>query len=213
MHEKTILFDLDGTLIDSTVAILSSFDYAFKMKAKVMPSHESIKALIGFTLEDIFLSLGIEESELSSYISFYKESYQKIYLNESTLLAGVNEALELAFDFADLAVVTTKTSQFSRILLEHLGVVRYFKAIVGREDVLYPKPSAEPLLKALNILNKNKNNTFMVGDTHLDLEAALAAEIFPIALTCGYESEQSLKNRTSYVFASALEAVKCIKTL
>ena len=212
MKDKTILFDLDGTLVDSTCAILEAFEVALK-GSKAHFNGEQIKAMIGFPLDIMFARLGFEGGEIALCIDKYREHYGKIYLAQSKLLPKVREALNLASEFATLAVVTTKGSPFSKALLAHLGILPLFDALVGKDDVSEPKPSAEPILKVLSLLNKSKENAFMVGDTHLDIKAAQNAGISCVALSCGYESVDSLKSCGVTVRANAYEAVEYIKNL
>lgn len=147
----TLLFDLDGTLIDSTPAILDGFHYAFAHLGAAEPSDEAIKRLIGHPLEVMFERLGVTR-DVQNFVLAYKQRYAQIFLDQTVLLSGAFEAVRAASEFANLGVVTTKTSKFSKILLQHLGIAKFFGTIVGREDVRDPKPSAEPILKALENL-------------------------------------------------------------
>ncbi|MBX2078977.1 HAD family hydrolase [Campylobacter peloridis] len=213
MYKKTILFDLDGTLIDSTSAILEGFDAAFKAFNEPLRDHENIKALIGFPLDIAFEKLGVPKEKTNEYINAYRNVYQKIYIEQTFLLPLAKESVHEASLFADLAVVTTKSSKFSKPLLDYLGIGEYFKIIIGRDDVTHPKPNAEPILLALNRLNKNKENAFMVGDTHLDIQAALNANITPIAVSSGYEAKESLVKFNTLLFEDTYKAVCYLKNI
>ena len=149
--QTILLFDLDGTLIDSTPAILDGFHYAFAHLGAVDPSDEAIKRLIGHPLEVMFERLGAAQ-DVQDFVLAYKQRYAQTFLDQTVLLSGAYEAVREASEFANLGVVTTKTSKFSKILLQHLGIAEFFGTIVGREDVQNPKPSAEPILKALENL-------------------------------------------------------------
>lgn len=149
--QTTLLFDLDGTLIDSTPAILDGFHYAFAHLGVAEPSDEAIKKLIGHPLEVMFERLGVTR-DVQNFVLAYKQRYAQTFLDQTVLLSGAFEAVRTASEFANLGVVTTKTSKFSKILLQHLGIAKFFGTIVGREDVKNPKPSAEPILKALENL-------------------------------------------------------------
>lgn len=211
--KKTILFDLDGTLIDSTNAILNSFQGALKTLGLIPKNNEEIKNLIGYPLENMFKMLYQNKMNLSKeFVLAYREIYAQIYLEQTILLPKVKEALELAFKFSDLGVVTTKGAKFTPLLLEHLRIRDFFKTLITLEDVTYPKPHPEPIFLALKKLNKTKENAFMIGDTILDVKAAIAATITPLALNCGYGNENELK-QYSKVFSSAYEAVSYIKEL
>ena len=208
---KTILFDLDGTLIDSTSAILKGFDAAFLAHDKKVPDHDTLKSLVGYPLEIMFEKLGADKNLLADYVKEYKACYEKIYLDETVLLPHAMDALKEASTFADVGVVTTKTSKFSIILLEHLGVMKFIKTVVGRDDVVNPKPDPEPINLALKRLDKEKDNAFMVGDTIMDLKAAKAALIMGVGLTCGYGKESDLRQFSEHIFANPHEAVSFIK--
>ena len=205
---KTILFDLDGTLINSTSAILDGFDTAFKAHGKDVPNHDELKSLIGHPLDVMFARLGAPQNLIDGYIKAYKIRYEQIYLAQTSLLPFAKDAVDLASSIADVGVVTTKTSKFSEILLENLGVLNFIKVVVGRDDVLNPKPNAEPVNLALAKLGKDKRNAFMIGETQLDLMAAKNAGIKGIGLTCGYADTQSLKEHSDLIFQNAYEAVK-----
>lgn len=209
--KKTLLFDLDGTLIDGTSAILDAFKVALDDTLRF--DSKKIQAMIGYPLEVMFANLGFNEEEIKLRIEKYRQCYETIYLAQTTLLPSVKEALLLASSFADLAVVTTKSSLFSKNTLHHLGVLHFFRTVVGKDDVREAKPSAEPILKALKLINKGKENAFMVGDTSLDIKAALNAGISCVALSCGYEELQSLQKHNVVIKASAFEAVEYIKGL
>ncbi|EAK1069415.1 HAD family hydrolase [Campylobacter jejuni] len=210
---KTILFDLDGTLIDSTDAILNSFQGAFKALGLTSENNEEIKNLIGYPLEQMFRMLYPDKVNLSKeFVLAYREIYAQIYLEQTTLLPKAKEALELGSEIADLGIVTTKGGKFTPILLDYLRVKKFFKTLITLEDVTNPKPSSEPIILALKGLNKTQENAYMIGDTILDIQAAISANITPLALTCGYGNENELKAH-SMVFLNAYEAVNYIARL
>ncbi|MBW1490041.1 HAD family hydrolase [Campylobacter jejuni] len=210
---KTILFDLDGTLIDSTDAILNSFQGAFKALGLTSKNNEEIKNLIGYPLEQMFRMLYPDKVNLSKeFVLAYREIYAQIYLEQTTLLPKAKEALELGSEIADLGIVTTKGGKFTPILLDYLRVKKFFKTLITLEDITNPKPSSEPIILALKRLNKTQENAYMIGDTILDIQAAISANITPLALTCGYGNENELKAH-SMVFLNAYEAVNYIARL
>ncbi|EAJ0510966.1 HAD family hydrolase [Campylobacter jejuni] len=210
---KTILFDLDGTLIDSTDAILNSFQGAFKALGLTSKNNEEIKNLIGYPLEQMFRMLYPDKVNLSKeFVLAYREIYAQIYLEQTTLLPKAKEALELGSEIADLGIVTTKGGKFTPILLDYLRVKKFFKTLITLEDITNPKPSSEPIILALKGLNKTQENAYMIGDTILDIQAAISANITPLALTCGYGNENELKAH-SMVFLNAYEAVNYIARL
>ena len=202
-----ILFDLDGTLIDSTEAILEGFNHTFDVYQTPHPSDAQIEALIGYPLDIMFSRLGVEDEYVWEYVATYKLHYQKISTQKTILLPFAKEAIERASKIATLGVVTTKTGKFSRVLLEHFGVMRFFEVLIGREDVEEPKPHAEPILKALELLNKEEKNVWMIGDTKLDLLCAASAGVNAIGVSSGYDTKEVLEEYNAVVLQDALEAV------
>ena len=203
-----ILFDLDGTLIDSTEAILESFHNSFDFYGVPHPKDSAIEALIGHPLDVMYRELGVQECVIWDYVATYKEHYQKISTQKTVLLDSAREAVEKASQFATLAVVTTKTGKYSRVLLEHFSLMHYFKVLIGREDVENPKPHAEPILKALEELNLVDSDVWMIGDTQLDLVCAQNAGVNSIGVLSGYDTKETLKEFSELIFDNALEAVE-----
>ena len=212
--KKTILFDLDGTLINSTPAILDGFGAAFLAHGEPTPNPEAIKALVGHPLDFMFARLGAPTHLVPDYIAAYKARYEQFFLEQTSLLEGAAGALTLGSEVADVGVVTTKTSKFSVILLEHLGVMKFIKTVIGRDDVVNPKPDPEPINTALERLGKtsaqDKASAFMIGDTTMDLESAKRAGITGVGLVCGYGKEADLREHSNLIFQNAFEAVKFI---
>jgi len=207
----TILFDLDGTLIDSTEAILESFEVAYETFGEVVPDEEDIKSFIGYPLDIMFEKLGIKANKMK-HVDAYKEHYRLISRSKTNLLPFAKEAIESAARFATLGIVTTKTSKYSRELLEHMEIMHHFDILIGREDVKNPKPHEEPILKAMKELDSNEKSTWMIGDTVLDLQSAKNAGIKAIGVNCGYGTIKELQNYTSYVVSDTYQAVKLIKS-
>jgi len=209
--KPTILFDLDGTVIDSTEAILDGFRVAFETFGGIVPDDEAIKNEIGHTLENMFLTLGVESSKVDEHVHAYKMHYRVISCEKTVLLEGAREAIIKASKFATLGVVTTKTGEYSTILLEYMGLMKYFSVLIGREHVENPKPHKEPILKALAKLEHDRNKTWMIGDTCMDIESAKSAKIHSVAVTSGYATHSMLQKCASNICTNVLEAIEHIK--
>ena len=210
--QQVILFDLDGTLIDSTEAILESFRVAFEQFGKCAPSKEAILPQIGHPLFEMFVNLGVPREEAQSYVDAYKESYRKIYTEKTVLLPRAKEAVEFAFNRgAKLGIVTTKTGKYSKELMEHFGLMGYFEVLIGSEDVKRHKPHPEPIERALELMNVSKSdNIVMIGDTCMDMHAAKSASIGAIAVPFAYTSLEELKVCSKVVKGCIFEAVSYI---
>jgi len=213
MNKKVILFDLDGTLIDSTDAIVESFYHSFKeLDFNFKGCEQDIKNEIGYPLDVMYETLGVPKDDVMRFVDVYKKEYRKISGAKTFLLDNAFESVKLASTFAILGVVTTKTTAYSIPLLENFGIMKYFDTIIGRQEVVNPKPHPEPIFKALENLNlEPSKNIYMIGDTKLDLIAANSAGISSLAVLCGYGTKNDLSQYTDKIFNNALEAVESLK--
>ena len=209
----TILFDLDGTLIDSTEAILESFHNSFDSYNYPHPDDESIKALIGHPLDVMYSELGVEENQVWDFVATYKEHYRVISTQKTILLPQAREAVELAATFARLGIVTTKTGKYSQVLMEYFGLMDYFEVLIGREHVENPKPHAEPIDKAVAKMGVSKENCWIIGDTRLDLGSAKNAGIGAVGVLSGYDNAEQLKTLTDIIDADVLKAVQRLQNM
>lgn len=214
MNKDTIiLFDLDGTLIDSTDAIISSFYNSFEeLNFDFKGTTEDIKDLIGYPLDVMYVNLGVADELKWDFVDAYKNKYRQISKAQTYLLENAIEAVTLAAKIARVSVVTTKTRMYTMPLLENLNIAQHFEVVTGRENVQNPKPHPEPINITLEQMNydKDKHKVWMIGDTKLDLIAANDAKVNSVGVLCGYGKEEELSLYTKYIQNNALEAVKFI---
>ena len=211
----TILFDLDGTLIDSTEAILASFHFAFNdQNFEFTKNDKEIIKLIGYPLDHMFKELGVKKENVWDFVDSYKANYRKISEAQTLLLKNARESVELASTFATLGVVTTKTTLYSIPLLKNFEIWNYFNTIIGRQEVTNPKPHPEPIFKACEALKITPSrDVFIIGDTKLDLIAANKANISGIGVLCGYGKREELSTFSPNICNDSLDDVKLIKRL
>lgn len=202
-----ILFDLDGTLIDSTDAIVDTFHHSFEVHGFSKPDDEEIKALIGYPLCIMYKELGVAEDKVLDFVHTYKEEYRKISTIKTKLLECAVEAVERASKIAKLGIVTTKTGKYSKVLMEHFDLMKYFDVLIGFEDVSNPKPHQEPILKALENFDKKDEEVWMIGDTKLDIICANNAGVKSVAVLSGYGKKEELEMFTNVILNDALEAI------
>jgi len=188
---KAVTFDLDGTLVDSTEAIVESFFHTFERLGIRPPERDRIVQTIGYTLEEQF-SL-FTDHDPAACTRVYRAHYETIACAKSVLLPGAAESLE-RFDEAGLRLgfATSKRLKYAVMILEHLGILDYFTSQIGPDEVTYPKPHPEAVLKSLNHLNVAADEMFFVGDTHFDVLAARDARVRCLCVTTGYNSREEL---------------------
>lgn len=215
MKNITILFDLDGTLINSTNAIVGCFYHSFKELNFNFPGNtEDIKNEIGYPLEIMYENLGVKKDNVWEFVTSYKKEYRKISLEQTSLLPNAIQSIKLAYSFAKLAIVTTKTTAYTLPLLEHLDIMKYFETMIGRQEVINPKPHPEPVLKCLEIMQiKPSKDVYIIGDTKLDLIAGNEAGINTVGVLCGYGHKNDLEQYSNLICNDSLEAVKLIHNI
>ncbi|PSL42756.1 pyrophosphatase PpaX [Salsuginibacillus halophilus] len=168
MDINTILFDLDGTLINTNELIISSFDHTLHTFGYTGYAREDIIPFIGPPLDETFKSISPERAEEMV------EAYRKHnVLHHDDLIEeyeGVRETIEaLAEQGFKLAIVTTKRVTTAHMGLRAAGLDRYFSTVITYNDVDQVKPNPEPLHKAMEELEAMPEQTLMVGDSHHDV--------------------------------------------
>ena len=208
--EITILFDLDGTLIDSTDAIVGCFYHSFEeLNFDFKGDVEDIKNEIGYPLDIMYATLGVPKENVWDFVASYKNEYRKVSEAKTTLLPDAYEAVKLASSFARLGIVTTKTTMYTIPLLKNFKILDFFETIIGRQEVTNPKPHPEPIQKAMQSMNITvENNIYMVGDTKLDLISAKEAGVKSIGVLCGYGKKEDLEVYTQDIYTDALSSIK-----
>ncbi len=194
MSFRVVLFDLDGTLVDSIELILRAADYAFTDVMGVAPPRDEIRAGIGKPLMTQFGAYASDRDQLDRLIQSYRV-YQLAHHDALTRpYDGVNDlVVSLAEEGRSLGVVTSKIESLAHRALEHVGLTRHFSIVVGIESTARHKPDPDPLIFALEQLGARREEAIYVGDSPFDLRAARAAGIASCAVTWGAFTEDVLR--------------------
>jgi pyrophosphatase PpaX len=182
----TILFDLDGTLIDSIELILNSARYAFHKLDRICPPDEEWLAGVGIPLFTMFRRYARDETDCSALIAAYRE-YQVIHHDRLTrCYADVIETIETIKRRGHaIGIVTSKSEALALRDLAHVGLARLMDTIVGCDSSIRHKPDPEPVRIALHRLDASPENAIFVGDSIHDVLAGNAAGVHTAAALWG----------------------------
>jgi phosphoglycolate phosphatase len=195
MAIKLILFDLDGTLVDTVADIRNALNYALNPYGTKDLSVEETKKLIGEGLSRLIeKSLGKERIKWKdAAIARFLDHYSKHIADNSTVYPYVRETLERLSDHKK-AIISNKKEDLSRDLLKKLDMLKHFELIVGSDTALEKKPSAVPVIYALSNFTIRSDEAVIVGDSTYDIEAGEKAGVKTIAVTYGYGERRHLLN-------------------
>ena len=182
-----LLFDLDGTLVDSIELILASARHAFIGFQGAAPTDDEWRATIGRPLQRVLLEYAAsDQAEADRLFGRYRE-YQLVhhdrlvhaYDGVVTILRG------LAAAGHPMAVVTSKSDWLAVKGLELVGLNDLFPVVVGCDTCVNHKPHPEPVERALALLNASAGNALFVGDSPHDIESGRAAGVYTVGVTWG----------------------------
>jgi pyrophosphatase PpaX len=170
-----VLFDLDGTLIDTTSAILASLQHTLWYFTGEKWEKERFRAYLGITLDDVLRDLVPDHAEEARDV--YVKHNLEMHKEAVKPFPGTLKTLrELKKRGIKLAIVTSKRRHSALVGLGVTGLQGYFDAMVFFEDTSLHKPDAEPVLKALDLLGVQRGSVLMVGDSVYDIRAAKNAD-------------------------------------
>ncbi|UCD70632.1 MAG: HAD family hydrolase [Syntrophobacterales bacterium] len=189
---KGVIFDLDGTLIDSYEAIYIGLEEVFNHFSIPLFPFQQLGKYLGGSLEEI-LKPFLTPRQIERAIPVFRQKYLEIYLDKTSLLQGAKDVIEELFRRSiRLAVASNKSGIFCRKLLSHLGIDHFFTTIMGVGDGSRPKPFPDMVNAVIIDLGLHPNEIIMVGDTVEDIKAGKAAGIDVYALGNGYHPLEKL---------------------
>ena len=204
MKQKfTVLFDLDGTLVDTAPDLMLAHNHVMKKFGYPTKSTEDIRNLVGKGAGALIgrsiwgqakkefskvLDDKIKDEMVKEFVNFYGKNI----INESTLINGVREFLTWCKEQKiSMAVCTNKQEHLSNDLLKKIGIYDFFEYVAGSDTFDYCKPDPRHLTNVVEILDGELKKTIMIGDSETDANAAKAAEIPIILLENGYTEKNT----------------------
>jgi pyrophosphatase PpaX len=184
MRYPTVLFDFDGTLVDSGAIILSSFKHAARTVLARDVEEEQIAALVGGSnLQDQMRVLDPER--VDELVHAYREHNRPLH-DELQAFAGVEDLIAaLAEEERKLGIVTAKGRATVDLAFAVIDIERYFDVVVTADMTKTHKPDPAPVLKALELLESEPGEAAFIGDSPYDIEAGKAAGVFTVAVSWG----------------------------
>lgn len=190
---RLLVFDLDGTLVDSTVDLATATNAALRRVAPDRPPlplekvqsfvGEGARVLIERSLRHAAIDLPVDD-----VLPHFLEAYGRCLLDTTHLYPGIADALD-ALDGSTLAVLTNKPGPFSRTILQGLGVGGRFARIWGAGDVPERKPDSSGLRALVTDLAPERDDAWMIGDSPIDVRTARAAGVRAAGVTWGLNPE------------------------
>lgn len=189
---KTMLFDLDGTIIDTNELIIRSFIESLEGIVPEGFGRDHIIPSMGEPLTDQMRRFsGLED--VTELVAAYREVNLRLHDEYVKSFDYVNEVIEKLHQHGiQIGVVTTKMRLTTERGLKYVGLSDYIDAIVTIDDVVNAKPHPEPVSKAIALLGADPATTMMVGDSVVDIQSALAAGTTAIGVAWSLKGEQKL---------------------
>ncbi|WP_108659011.1 HAD-IA family hydrolase [Acuticoccus kandeliae] len=210
MEPRLVLFDCDGTLVDSAAIIVAAMKAAFVAHTLAPPSDAEVRAIIGLSLPRAVATLAARhpEAPVDALVTAYKDSYRDTATQDAEhepTFPGTHETLDLlrAEPATILGVVTGKSRRgLNRVLAAH-GLSGHFSVTMTADDAP-SKPSPVMVQHALSATGIDAPRTVVIGDTSYDMEMARAAGAAAIGVAWGYHAEASLEEAGAQAIARAM---------
>ncbi len=215
MHIRSVLFDLDGTLVDSRADIAAALDEALARHGHAPVGADRISSFVGdgarMLVERALAVYGVGPDAAGDVLASYLDAYRACHLNRTVLYPGVEETLvRLEEAGVCCSVVTNKPHEFSVSLLEHCGVASRFRVVIGGDSLPERKPHPAPLLAAIEACGATPADAAMVGDGDADILAGIAAGVLTVGVTYGFRSAAELENAGAKLLIGAMPELPAV---
>ena len=205
MAYTSILFDLDGTLVDSGEGVLKCAELALRHFNLPIPSPEEMRTFVGPPLRDSFLRFGCTEEMAQEAIVVYRRRYTTVGKFELFVYPGIEKLLQdLTAVGCKLYVATSKPESVSVEILQHLGLARYFTYIAGADQNKGRSTKSEVIAYLLAQMG-DLDGSLMVGDTAYDVIGSAQHGIPCAGVSWGYGTRKSIEDAQPAVIVDSTE--------
>lgn len=188
---RALLFDLDGTLVDSIGIIVDTVSQSLK-KFGYTPDPHFIRRQLGVPIEETLKSMMSPEEAMKVSQDYYA-NFDSMAVKQIKLFPGVKESLEKLSKEYLLGIITGKAEKGALIALREVGIIDLFQVIVGGDTTPRGKPYPEPVIYAIDALGVTPSEAVMIGDSIHDLNAAHNAGVKSIGVLTGSFDEKELR--------------------
>ena len=193
MRYRTVLFDLDGTLLDHLTAIHRSYAHTLPLLGLPAPTREQVRRAIGGGLENAMRRF-VREADLPRALTIYSEYWDRTMLEGVELMPGADALLRALHDLGcTLAVFTNKYGSSSRLVCDALGIAPLFRGIFGAHDTPWLKPDPRYVAHVLSTVGGEAATACLVGDSPFDIEAARKSGLDCFLVTTGTQTAGELR--------------------
>jgi phosphoglycolate phosphatase len=205
---KLVVFDCDGTLVDSQHLIVSAMSSAYAAHGMPAPERETVLSIVGLSLVEAFTHLGggAADYPVQSLADGYREAFHRLRDAGAAiepLYPGAAEAIASLAKRHDIAlgIATGKSQRGVRLVLGHHGLIDNFVTIKTADDAP-SKPNPDMVLHAMREVGASPEHTVVVGDTLFDIKMAQAAGASAIGVSWGYHSRERLREAGAVIIDS-----------
>jgi len=209
MNLSNILFDLDGTLIDSKAGITRSIQYALSKLDMEVPETSKLEWCIGPPIESSFSRLlnTVDKKLIANAVKNFRNRFKSKGIYENTVYKGIPEALDILKNTGmKIYLATSKPRIFARQIMDFQSLSKYFISIYGSELDGKHSDKGELIEYILRSENLASSETIMIGDRHHDIIGGKENGIYTALVTYGYGSDDELnKSKPDFIFNNPVE--------
>ena len=204
---STVLFDMDGTLLDTTELTLSAFNYTWLQYFK-KPFKRDLWD-VGRVLRKQFLVFEKDEQRVDAMLETFRDHVRERHDDLCRIYPGIPEMLDnLSGHEIKMGIVSSKVEELVRRELSMFNIDRYFDVFICADNFPVHKPDARPILHAMEQLSAEKSATLFVGDSTMDIQAAHNAGIPIVAVLWGPGNNETIRDAKPDYIASSLNELE-----
>ncbi len=209
---QLLLFDLDGTIVNSMYDIGDAMNHTFRTFGKNEIPYSDIPAMVGGGIRKLLVDAFGEQADIDEIHHIFYQYYSEHYVDKTRAYLGVTSALE-QLEGIKKGIYSNKPHRYTQGIIEKLALKKYFIYVQGARPELYPtKPNPAGILYALDELGIAPKHTLFIGDSTHDIQAGKAAGTGTCAVTYGYRSPQVLSaEKPDFMIDDLSELVKIVQ--